>query len=257
MASRSYESMEAVKMIPGKPIDPRSFVIDERLAGVSRIVGVAGSKGGVGRSVVSSTLALALADQGRRVGLFDLDFTSPSDHVVLGVERGFPDEEFGIDPHVVHGIHMVSVAFFAGDTAVPLRGEAATGALLELLAITRWGKLDVLVLDMPPGLGDTNLDIIQLLPRLEFLLVGNGSRVVIDSVSRALQLYTRLDVPMIGVLENMHRGSERAVESLAITAGVPFLGSVPFDQNLEDALGDVELLRTSDVYKSVKSILST
>ncbi len=242
-------------MIPGKPIDPRPFVIEERLAGVSRIVGVAGSKGGVGRSVVASTLALALADQGRRVGLFDLDFTSPSDHVVLGVERGFPDEEFGIDPHVVHGIHMVSVAFFAGDAAVPLRGDAATGALLELLAIIRWGELDVLVLDMPPGLGDTNLDIIQLLPRLEFLLIGNGSRVVIDSVRRALQLYTELDVPMIGLLENMHRGSEQAVESLANAAGVPYLGSVPYDQDLEDALGDVDLLRNSAVYNVVKDVL--
>ena len=242
-------------MIPGKSIDPRSFAIEDRLAGVSRIVGVSGSKGGVGRSIISSTLALALADQGKRVGLFDLDFTSPSDHVVLGVERGFPDEEFGIDPHFVHGIHMVSVAFFTGDTAVPLRGDAATNALLELLAITRWGELDVLVLDMPPGLGDTNLDVIQLLPRLEFLLIGNGSKVVIDSVRRGLDLLTELDVPMIGLLENMHRGDERAVESLALAAGVPFLGSVPYDRDLEDALGDVDRLRASAVYSAVGDVL--
>lgn len=242
-------------MIPNEPIDPRTFVIEDRLAGVSRIVGVAGSKGGVGRSVVSSTLALALADQGKRVGLFDLDFTSPSDHVVLGVERGFPEEEFGIDPHFVHGIHMVSVAFFSGDAAVPLRGDAATSALLELLAIIRWSDLDVLVLDMPPGLGDTNLDVIQLLPRLEFLLVGNGSRVVIDSVRRALHLFTDLGVPMIGLLENMHRGNERAVESLADAAGVPFLGAVPYDESLEDALGNVHLLRDTAVYSVVKGVL--
>ncbi|MFV9672571.1 MAG: P-loop NTPase [Acidimicrobiia bacterium] len=243
-------------MIPGKSIDPRAAVIDDRLGGVTRVVGVSGSKGGVGRSVVASTLALALADQGRRVGLFDLDFTSPSDHVVLGVERGFPDEEFGIDPHVVHGIHMVSVAFFSGNAAVPLRGDAATSVLLELLAITRWGDLDVLVLDMPPGLGDTNLDVIHLVPRLEFLLVGNGSRVVIDSVQRALQLYGELGVPMIGLLENMQRGNEQAVESLADAAGIPFLGSVPYDQDLEDALGDVDRLRTSAVYDVVKDVLS-
>jgi len=242
-------------MNPGKSIDPRSFAIDDRLTGVSRIVGVSGSKGGVGRSVVSSTLALALADQGKRVGLFDLDFTSPSDHVVLGVRRGFPDEEFGIDPHVVHGIHMVSVAFFTGDTAVPLRGDAATSTLLELLAITRWGDLDVLVLDMPPGLGDTNLDVIQLLPRLELLLVGNGSRVVIDSVRRALDLFTELHVPTIGLLENMHRGNERAVELLAVAAGVPFLGSIPYDQDLEDALGDVDRLRSSAVYRTLEKVL--
>ncbi|MCP3993905.1 MAG: ATP-binding protein, partial [bacterium] len=194
-----------------RAIDLREVVIGDRLAGVSRIVGVTGSKGGIGKSVVASTLALKLADRGVGVGLFDLDFTSPSDHVVLGVDRSFPDEEFGIDPHRVHGIDMMSVAFFAGDAPVPMRGDAATSALLELLAITRWGSLDVLVLDMPPGLGDTNLDVIRLLPRLEFLLVGNGSRVVIESVRRALRLFAELHVPMVGVLENMRRGSGDAV----------------------------------------------
>ena len=242
-------------MTLGRSIDPRSFAIEDRLAGVSRIVGVSGSKGGIGRSTISSTLALALADQGRRVGLFDLDFTSPSDHVILGVERGFPEEDFGIDPHLVHGIRMMSVAFFAGDTAVPLRGDAVTSALLELLAITRWGDLDVLVLDMPPGLGDTNLDVIQLLPRLEFLLIGNGSKVVVDSVRRALDLFTELAVPMIGLLENMHRGDKQAIESLALAAGVPFLGSVPYDPDLEDALGDVDRLRVSAVYDAVEDVL--
>lgn len=244
-------------MTAGRSIDPRAFVIDDRLAGVSRIIGVSGSKGGIGRSTVSSTLALALADQGKRVGLFDLDFTSPSDHVLLGVDFGFPDEEFGIDPHLAHGIHMVSIAFFARDAAVPLRGNAATSALLELLAITRWGDLDVLVLDMPPGLGDTSLDVIRLLPRLEFLLVGNGSRVVIDSVQRALQLFTELDVPIIGLLENMHRGNEQAVQSLADGFGIPFLGSVPYDPSFEDALGHVALLRTTAVYHVVKDVLSS
>ena len=236
-------------------IDPRSVVVDERLAGVRRIIGVAGSKGGIGKSVVASTLALALADQGRRVGLFDLDFTSPSDHVVLGVDRSFPDEEFGIDPHRVHGIDMMSVAFFAGDAPVPMRGEAATSALLELLAITRWGEQDVLVLDMPPGLGDTSLDVIYLLPRLEFLLVGNGSRVVIESVRRALQLLVELDVPLLGMLENMRRGTEDAVSGLAASFGVDMLGSVPYDDGLEAALGDVARLRATAVYSTLRTIV--
>ncbi len=243
-------------MTQGESIDPRSFAVDDRLAGVSRIVGVTGSKGGIGKSVVASTLALALADEGQRVGLFDLDFTSPSDHVVLGVERSFPNEEFGIDPHLVHGIHMMSVAFFAGDAAVPLRGEATTSALLELLAITRWGDLDVLILDMPPGLGDTSLDVIRLLPRLEFLLVGNGSRVVIESVRRALKLFTELEVPMIGLLENMQRGTEAATQALAESAGVPFLGSVPYDPELEDALGNVASLRNTALYRVAQGLLS-
>lgn len=235
-------------------IDPRGVVVEDRLSGVRRIIGVTGSKGGIGKSVIASTLALALADQGQRVGLFDLDFTSPSDHVVLGVDRSFPDEEFGIDPHRVHGIDMMSIAFFAGNAPVPMRGEAATSALLELLAITRWGEQEVLVLDMPPGLGDTSLDVIRLLPRLEFLLVGNGSRVVIESVRRALQLLVELDVPLLGMLENMRRGTDHAVIDLAADFGVDMLGSVPYDERLEGALGDVALLRDTAIYRSLGPI---
>ena len=235
----------------GEPLDPRPFVIEERLGGVRRVIGVSGSKGGIGKSVIASTLALALADQGRRVGLFDLDFTSPSDHVVLGVDRSFPAEEFGIDPHVAHGIHLMSVAFFAGDAAVPLRGAATTSALLELLAITRWGELDVLLLDMPPGLGDTSLDVINLVPRLEFLLVGNGSRVVVESVRRAAALLTELEVPTVGLLENMRRGQGEAVRDLAEGVAMPYLGAIPFDPALESALGRVDLLRTTDVYENL------
>ena len=236
-------------MTSGEAIDPRAVVVQKRLEQVERVVGVTGSKGGIGKSVVASTLALALADQGRRVGLFDLDFTSPTDHVVLGVERSFPEEQFGIDPHLAHGIHMMSVAFFAGDAPLPLRGGQATSALLELLAITRWGEMDVLVLDMPPGLGDTSLDVIHLIPQIEFLLVGTGSKVVVESVRRAVALFSELDVPMVGLLENMRQRTDEAVVDLAAAARVPYLGPIGFDPDLENALGDVARLRTTDVYR--------
>lgn len=238
-------------------LDPRAVVIADRLAGVSRVIGVTGSKGGIGKSLVAATLALTLADSGANVGLFDLDFTSPSDHVVLGVDLSFPDEEFGIDPHRVHGVEMMSVAFFVKDAVVPLRGDAATSALLELLAITRWGDLDLLVLDMPPGLGDTNLDVINLLPQLDFLLVGNGSRVVVESVRRALQLFSELQVPMVGLLENMKRGDGPAVARLAATFGVPYLGAIPYDDRVEDALGDVTALRRTRVYEVLERVAET
>lgn len=237
--------------------DPRRVVVEERLAGVQRIIGVTGSKGGIGKSVIAATLALALADGGKRVGLFDLDFTSPSDHVVLGIDRRFPTEEFGIDPHLAHGIHLMSVAFFAGDAPVPLRGDQATSALLELLAITRWGDLDVLILDMPPGIGDTSLDVIRLIPRLEFLLVGNGSKVVVESVGRALRLFTELEVPMLGLLENLQRDGGGAVEALAQSVRVPYLGAVPFDPSLEDALGDPQMLRQTAVYARLETVFDS
>jgi ATP-binding protein involved in chromosome partitioning len=235
-------------------MDPRADAVNDRLAGVGRIVAVTGSKGGIGKSVVSTSLALAWADAGRRVGLFDLDFTSPSDHVILGVEERFPPEEFGVDPISVEGIRMMSVAFFSGEAATPLRGGDVTNALLELLAITRWGEIDILVLDLPPGLGDITLDVIRLVPRTEFLLLGAASRVVVGSVRRALRLLTELRVPIVGVAENLRRDGDDSVAELAESFGLPFLGIVPYDSGLEEALGDPRRLRQTELFAAVERI---
>jgi ATP-binding protein involved in chromosome partitioning len=235
-------------------MDPRPAAVEDRLSGVRRVVAVGGSKGGIGKSVLATGLALAGADAGRRVGLLDLDFTSPTDHVILGAHRRFPAEEFGIEPHAIEGVAMMSVAFFAGEAAAPLRGGEATNLLLELLAITRWGDLDVLLIDLPPGLGDTTLDLIRLLPGAEFLLIGTASRLVIESVRRALRLLTELGIPLLGVVENLRRDGARSVEDLAGEFGVPFLGSVPFDPQLEDALGDPHRLRATNLFAAVGHI---
>ncbi len=223
-------------------LDPRLAAVDARLEGVRRILAVTGGKGGIGKSLVASTLAAVLADAGRRVGLLDLDFTSPSDHVILGFETGFPSEEFGIDPHVHHGVHTMSIAHFAGDAPAPLRGDDVTNALLELLAITRWGELDFLVIDMPPGLGDAALDTIRLLRRAEYLVVAQSSKVVLESVRRAMQLLRNLDAPMLGIVENMRRRDSDAVDAMAALFDVPVLGRLPYAESVEDALGDVDAL---------------
>ena len=241
-------------MTMSDPIDPRRGIVDERMSGVGRIVAVTGSKGGIGKSMVASLLALHLADSGRRVGLFDLDLTSPTDHVVLGASMGVPDEVFGIDPYRVEGVDLMSVAGLSRGAALPLRGIAATEALLELLAVTRWGELDVLVVDMPPGLGDTTLDVVELLPRTEFLVVADGSPVVIDSVRRAVELLVSLDKPIIGIFENMARGDAGAVERLATSARVVYLGAAGSDPRIEDAIGDAQALRATDLYRSMRGL---
>ena len=224
------------------------------MSGIRRIVAVTGSKGGIGKSVVASLLALHLADTGRRVGLFDLDLTSPTDHVVLGARFGVPKEVFGVDPHKVEGVDLMSVAGLSRGAALPLRGKATTEALVELLAITRWGDLDLLVIDMPPGLGDTTLDVIDLLPRTEFLVVADGSPVVIDSVGRAVDLLVSLDKPIIGIFENMSRGDAGAVERLASSARIAYLGSAGSDPGLEGAIGDGRSLRATTLYRSMRGL---
>ena len=238
-------------MGPREPIDPRAGAIADRLADVSRVVAVAGSKGGIGKSIVASILALTSADAGLRVGLLDLDFTSPTDHVVLGVTAGFPTETFGIDPHRAHGIDVMSVAFLSGNRPTPLRGAETTSALLELLAITRWGDLDLLILDMPPGLGDMTMDVIRLIPRADVLLVANASRMVIDCVRRASLLFEELGAPIVGIVDNMQRVDNSSVADLAAEFKMAYLGTVPFDGGLEEALGVPAQLRSTDVYQAI------
>lgn len=229
---------------PAQPIDPRPAAVALRLAEISRVVAVTGGKGGIGKSVTASALALALARQGRAVGLLDLDLTSPCDHLILGVEAGgFPCEEHGIVPaQVAGGVRFMSVACFMADQPAPLRGQETTDALLEILAITRWGPLDVLVIDMPPGLGDAALDVARLMRRAEHLVVATPSMVVVETVRRMLDLLARLRVPVAGVVENMARGQDGPVAALAAQAGQPLLGTLPWDPTLEDALGHPERL---------------
>ncbi|MBN2113169.1 MAG: P-loop NTPase [Acidimicrobiia bacterium] len=239
---------------PLDAVDPRAAVVEDRLAGVGRIVAVTGSKGGIGKSVVSASLALAWADAGRRVGLLDLDFTSPCSHVILGADEGFPGEGFGVDPKDTAGVSLMSVAFFAPEVAVPLRGDEVAGAFLELLAVTRWGELDLLVLDLPPGLGDIALDVVRLVPRVEFLLLSTSSRVVLGSVERALRLLTGLRVPVLGLAENLQQGNDQGVSRLGASFGVPFLGALPYDAGLEDALGDPGRLRATAFFAAVRRL---
>jgi len=121
-------------------VDPRISIIDDRLKEIRHIIAVVSGKGGVGKGLVASTLALILAKKGYKVGLFDLDFTSPSTHIILNIQELQPQEEKGIVPPQVHGLSYMSIVFYSGQYALPLRATEVSNALIELLSITRWGS---------------------------------------------------------------------------------------------------------------------
>ena len=232
--------------------DPRLAAVDRRLEGVKRILAVTGGKGGIGKSLVSSVLALVLAEKGHRAGLLDLDLTGPTDHVILGLDEGFPTEKFGLEPPVLAGIRFMSVSYFVGANPVPLRGADVTNALIEILAVTRWGELDALVIDMPPGLGDAMLDAVRLIRRAEYLVVATRSRVVLETVRRTLRFLVELRAPVVGVLENMSPGDSRAVRELAGSFGLPFLGALPRDETVEGAIGDLSRLARTPLVAALR-----
>jgi ATP-binding protein involved in chromosome partitioning len=220
-------------------LDPRTTVINERLKRIGRIIAVSSGKGGVGKSLVATTLALSLSRRGYNVGLFDLDFTSPSTHLILGAKNVQPKEEKGLIPPKVKGLAYMSLVYFSRDQAAPLRGADVSNALIELLAVTQWGELDFLVIDMPPGIGDVVLDLVRLVKRIEFLIVTTSSLLAFETVKKQVRLLQDLKIPIIGAVENMKRGKADDIERETEKLGVKFLAAVPFDPELEDAIGDV------------------
>jgi ATP-binding protein involved in chromosome partitioning len=226
------------------------------LGNVGRIFAVSSGKGGVGKSLVASTLALALTKQGYEVGLFDLDFTSPSTHVILGIEGVQPKEDKGIVPPVVNGLRYMSIVYYSGDYASPLRGADVSNALIELLSITRWGKLDFLVIDMPPGIGDATLDVIRLIKNIEFLVVTTSSQLAFETVRKLLKLLKELKVPVAGVVENMKMGDSKNIQQQTRKLGLIFLGEIPYDTQVEEAIGNKNRLASTVLAKKVEEIAS-
>ncbi|MCX6649068.1 MAG: P-loop NTPase [Candidatus Bathyarchaeota archaeon] len=234
--------------------DPRLAIIPGRFDDVKRIIAVSSGKGGVGKSMLAVALALGLSDASHRVGLLDLDFTSPSTHVILGVEGLYPEEEKGITPPVTHGLSYMSIVHYSTDEPVPLRGADASNAIIELLAITRWGELDYLIIDMPPGIGDATLDMIRLIPRIEFLVVTTPSRLAYESVRKLLVLLNDQNIPTIGVVENMAMEHTGYIEAETKKVGSRYLGVVDYDASVEAAIGDPEALKNTRFYGQVTKL---
>jgi len=234
--------------------DPRIGIIEERLKGVNNIIAVSSGKGGVGKSLIASTLALTLARRNHKVGLFDLDFTSPSTHVILGVEGLQPKEEKGIIPPQVHGLKYMSIVYYSGDYASPLRGADVSNALIELLAITMWNNLDFLIIDMPPGISDATLDIIRLVKRINFLMVTTPSRLAFETVRKLIDLLSELRIPIMGVVENMKMKESQFIQQQVEDRGITFLGEIRFDAELEEAIGNVNKLLATQFGKKLGEI---
>ena len=231
-------------------MDPRTTVINERLSRTCRIIAVSSGKGGVGKSLVATILALMLSRKGHKVGLFDIDFTSPSTHLIMGIKNVQPKENKGIIPPVVKGLKYMSLVHFSGDQPTPLRGADISSALIELLAVTQWGKLDFLIIDMPPGISDAVLDLIRLVKRIEFLIVTTPSMLAFETVKKQVYLLQDLKVPIIGVVENMKTSKAENIRQETKKLGAKFLTGVPYDLKVEDTIGDItRLLRTTMAQK--------
>ncbi len=236
-------------------MEPRTSVIEKRLKDIHRIIAVASGKGGVGKSLVASSLALHLSQKGYRVGLLDLDLYGPSSHIILGVKNAFPTEDKGIIPPEVHGISFMSIVFFTEEKPSPFRGVDISNIILELLAITQWGVLDYLIIDMPPGIGDETLDVIRYMKKSEFLIVTTPSKVAMGAVSKLLNILVELKKPILGVIENMTMNTSSFIEQEVSNLQVRYLGNICFDDTMEDAIGHPDRLLQTNAMKNLRVTL--
>ena len=241
-------------------IDPRDAGISLRLAGVRRILAISSGKGGVGKSTCAVVGSLLLARRGVAVGLLDLDFQGASCHAILGCRPGFPAEDRGLLPlEPVPGLAFATIASFIGERPAAMRGSSLAETLREMLSVTRWGALDVLVVDMPPGIHDTALELARVAPALRHLVVATASKIALAVAARLLRHLRESGVPVAGMVENMARGSGTGaaggVSSAAAGAGVPFLGSLPYDPSLEAATGSPDLLAATPFAGSLEPIV--
>jgi ATP-binding protein involved in chromosome partitioning len=238
--------------------DPRTSIIEKRLQDIGRILVFASSKGGVGKSSCAVVSGLLLAEQGYRVGLLDLDFHGATDHIFLGITPSFPEEEGGILPiKAYRGLSFMSIAPFTGEHGVPLRGDDVSNAIVELLAVTIWCKLDYLIIDMPPGMGDELLDLFKYIRRSELVAISTPSRVSQQVVSRFLELTRGAPATLTGVIYNMHipevtalpgNPGEDSAHSLS-------LGTITFDYEFEKKVGKPTELLTSQVGEDLAKII--
>ncbi|MBL4929310.1 Mrp/NBP35 family ATP-binding protein [Fuscibacter oryzae] len=213
----------------------------QRLAGVDRIIAIGSGKGGVGKSTVSSNLAVALAKQGRRVGLLDADIYGPSQPRMMGVSKrpASPDGKI-IEPLVAHGVTMMSLGLMLKeDEAVIWRGPMLMGALQQLLTQVAWGKLDVLLIDLPPGTGDVQLTLCQRTQLTGAIVVSTPQDVALLDARKALDMFSKLKTPVLGLIENMstyvcpncgheeHLFGHGGVAAEAKRLDLPFLAEIP------------------------------
>ncbi len=221
------------------------------LQSISNIIAVGSGKGGVGKSTTAVNLALALQNEGARVGLLDADIYGPSIPAMLGVTGQPSTEGEKIVPKEAHGLKVMSIGFLVEeDTPMIWRGPMVTSALQQLLNETLWGQLDYLIIDLPPGTGDIQLTLAQRIPTAGAVIVTTPQDIALLDARKALHMFRKVDVPVLGVVENMSThictscGHEEAIfghgggQQMAETFEIPLLGQLPLAMEIRSSMDE-------------------
>jgi len=231
---------------------------------IRNAIAIASGKGGVGKSTISVNLAVALAQSGARVGLLDADIYGPNIPTMMGVTQLPPATPEKLTPAESHGVQLMSIGFLVKpDQPLIWRGPMLHSAIRQFLTDVAWGELDYLIIDLPPGTGDAQLSLTQSLPLSGGVIVTLPQQVSLEDARRGLEMFRQLNVPILGVIENMSYlelpdGTRLDIfgtgggEQLAKTTNVPFIGAIPIDPAVREG-GD---LGTPVILSKPESIVS-
>ena len=215
------------------------------IAKVKHFLAVASGKGGVGKTTIAVNVALALEQQGYKVGLFDADVYGPSVPVMLDISEELHQQDKMIMPKEKYGLRIMSLGMTVGENeAFIWRGPLVSKVINQLLDQVQWGELDFLVIDLPPGTGDPSITIAQTIPHCSILMITTPQKVALADVRRAIGLFNKIEQPIVGLIENMsyflNGNSTEPIEifghgggvRLSQETGIPLLGTIPIDIEL-------------------------
>jgi ATP-binding protein involved in chromosome partitioning len=242
------EGVESVNIKMGAKVPKDSKITD---LDIKNIIAVGSGKGGVGKSTIAVNLAVALAQCGAKVGLLDADIYGPNVPMMMGLDALPPTpQNEKIQPAEAYGVKVMSIGFMV-QPGQPLiwRGPMLHSAIKQFLQDVDWGNLDYLIVDLPPGTGDVQLSLVQTVPLTGGVVITMPQQVSFDDAARAVSMFKKLEVPVIGVVENMsylplpngemrHIFGEGGGEALARVAGAPLLGNIPIDESIREG-GDL------------------
>jgi ATP-binding protein involved in chromosome partitioning len=234
--------------VTARVMEGRAVSMDELLPGVRNIVAVASGKGGVGKTTVSVNLALALAKTGAKVGLLDADIYGPSVPLMMGLKASPEVISNKIQPPEVDGVKVISMGFFyeQSQQAGIYRGPIVSGIVKQFLTDVNWGELDYLIIDLPPGTGDAPLTIAQTIPITGILIVTTPQDVAMNVAVKAIGMFNKLNVPIIGVVENMsylqcphcsdqiYLFGQGGGKKISDDFKIPFIGEIPLHPDIRE-----------------------
>ncbi len=256
-----------VKPVPGLSPAPKAPPTPTEIPGVKHVVAVASGKGGVGKSTTSINLAIALQQQGLRVGVLDADIFGPSLPMLVGLDQKPETKDKIIQPLMAHGLKLMSIGFLIDvDQPVVWRGPRVMGATQQLLKDVAWGPLDVLIVDMPPGTGDVQLTMVQQAPLSGAVIVSTPQDLALIDARKGLAMFEKVGVPILGIIENMtsficphcsgesHIFGHGGAEETAAQLGCDFLGGIPLEMDVRMSADNGTPIMTQDTDSKAKSV---